>query len=139
MEGQISVEQAILLGIVVTIAVAVSWYMYTTFLAYVQSGARISISQAVINRSGYLQLLVSNQGPANNVTIIGVYVDNILCRPVSAQGPASIDDDRVYLSIGSPALLTYSCKGFSGVPGTSAQGYLVLASGASFPFTLYIT
>lgn len=137
--GQVSVERAILLGVVMAITVAVGWYMYTTFLAYIQSSVKISISQAIINGSSYLQMLVLNQGPVNNVTIIGVYVDNILCRPVSAQGPAFIDGDKVRLGVGGLASLTYNCKGFSGIPGTSVQGYLVLANGASFPFTAYVT
>ncbi len=139
MRAEISMEQAILLGIIIVIAVAVSWYMYTTFLSYVQSGARISVSQATVNGSGYLQLVVTNQGPANSVVIIGVYINNVFCRPVSAQGPASISGDKVAVSMGGAALLIYSCSGFAGTPGTNVQGYLVLATGASFPFTASVT
>lgn len=139
MVGEISIEQAILLGIIVVIAVAVGWYMYTTFIASVQSGSKILISQATIDPSGNLQLVLSNTGPASVAVIIGVYVGNTPCTPTSATGPASISDTKVSVSTGGAATLTYSCKGFSGVPGTTAQGYLVLSTGATFPFTASVT
>jgi hypothetical protein len=139
MAGEISIEQAILLGIIVVIAVAVGWYMYTTFIASVQSGSKISVSQATIDTSGNLMLVVSNAGPAPVAVIIGVYVGNTPCSPKSATGPATISGTKVSVGTDGTATLTYSCQSFSGVSGTTVQGYLVLSTGATFPFTASVT
>ncbi|CCC81501.1 hypothetical protein [Thermoproteus tenax] len=139
MYGQISIEQAILLAIVIIIAVAFSWYMYTTFLSYTQSGTRVAVSEARLNASGYLTLIVSNLGPSPTAEIISVYIDNVPCFPYSSSGQASINGNRVIVKMGAMAVLVYRCPGVVGAPGTTVQGSLVVSTGAAYPFTAVVS
>lgn len=138
MDGEVSIEQAILVGIVVVIAVAVGWYMYTLFLASIQSGSKISVTQAAVNSTGYLQLIVANIGPSA-ATIVGAYIGEVPCLPESASGSATISGTKITLNVGGSATLVFYCNGFSGTAGTAVQGYVVLSTGAVFPFTASVT
>ncbi|MGC9171169.1 MAG: class III signal peptide, partial [Thermoproteus sp.] len=80
MKGLTSIELAILLAIIIVIAVAVGWYMYTTFLGATQAQAKLAVTSAVFHTSGELAnklvINVTNPGPSSapvqSVTLSGV-------------------------------------------------------------------
>jgi len=78
MKGLTSIELAILLAIIIVIAVAVGWYMYTTFVASTTAQGKLAVSSAQITSSGSLTLTVYNPGPVA-VTIQAVYVNGQSC------------------------------------------------------------
>ncbi|MFN3805156.1 MAG: class III signal peptide, partial [Pyrobaculum sp.] len=63
--GMISLEIAILLTIVLVIAVAVGWYIYTTFVASVGGQPRLAIITAEIKQDGTFKIVVMNPGPVD--------------------------------------------------------------------------
>ncbi len=66
LKGMTSLEIAILVAIVLIIAVAVGWYVYTTFIASATGQPRISIISAEITVGGgppQLKIRIANPGP----------------------------------------------------------------------------
>lgn len=132
MKGLTSIELAILLAIIIVIAVAVGWYMYTTFVASTSAQAKLIVSQATYSStSGTLTLVVSNPGPAATVTITGVYLNGTSCTSIS---PTTIS------SSAGATQVTASCSlAVKPTPGTTLQGYVVLSTGTTFPFTAVVS
>ena len=125
MKGLTSIELAILLAIIIVIAVAVGWYMYTTFLGATQSQAKLVIVNAVYSASkGYLNLTLTNPGPVNTVTIQAVYLNGQSCS-----GTAQVSVSQ------GPQTFQFTCPANMAAAGTTLQGQVVIASGATFPFT----
>jgi P pilus assembly chaperone PapD len=134
MKGLTSIELAILLAIIIVIAVAVGWYMYTTFVASTTAQGRLAVSSAQITSSGSLTLTVYNPGPVD-VTIQAVYVNGQSCGSLSSSGGSG--SSGVTVSVGKTTSVTASCQ--NGLtPGTTVSGYVVLSSGATFPFTAVV-
>jgi type IV pilus assembly protein PilA len=127
LKGMTSVEIAIIAGIVLVIAVAVGWYLYTTYAASITAQPKIHIISAVgyqINNS--LRIVVFNPGPVN-VRITQV---EVATAPISLINPIDvpIGQQRV-VSVSVPtAVATLTA-------GTTITGRVILASGHSFPFT----
>src|SRR5258708_3402918 len=66
LKGMTSLEIAIIVAIVLVIAVAVSWYLYSVFAAQTTGKAQIGVPTATYYREdGYLVLFVVNQGPGD--------------------------------------------------------------------------
>jgi len=126
MKGLTSIELAILLAIIIVIAVAVGWYMYTTFVASTTAQGRLAVSSAQITSSGSLTLTVYNPGPVP-VTIQAVYVNGQSCGTFSTT-----------VDVGATKSVTGSGCGSNFVPGTTVSGYVVLSSGATLPFTAVV-
>jgi hypothetical protein len=66
LKGMTSLEIAILVAVVLIIAVAVGWYVYTTFIASASGQPRITILSAEIIVSGgppQLKVRIANPGP----------------------------------------------------------------------------
>ena len=137
MKGLTSIELAILLAIIIVIAVAVGWYMYTTFVASTTSQAKLSISQATYSHpsstgaNGTLTLIVTNPGPAATVTITAVYLNGVQCSSTSST-PVTVSTSQGAISV------TFSCS-VQATPGTTLNGYVVLSTGTTFPFVATVT
>jgi len=124
LKGMTSLEIAIIVAIVLVIAVAVGWYLYTTFAAAGQQSGLI-VTKATIYSSGSsgptLYLEVVPQGAAQvevkNVEIAGI---SLSCSNVVVSGPTKA---------------TVTLTGYTVSAGQVLTGRIVLASGAITPFT----
>jgi uncharacterized protein (UPF0333 family) len=135
MKGLTSIELAILLAIIIVIAVAVGWYMYTTFVASTTSQAKLIVSAAILRTNGTLYLTVTNPGPAATVTITSVYVNGTSCTISGTSGATT----TIAASAGA-VTVTAACSSLGTlVPGTTLNGYVVLSTGTTFPFVATVT
>ncbi|MEL9991267.1 MAG: sodium:proline symporter [Thermoproteus sp.] len=136
MKGLTSIELAILLAIIIVIAVAVGWYMYTTFTASTSAQAKLIISQATYavssssSSGGTLTLVVSNPGPVQQITIQSIYLSGQPCGSSSNTVTVITSTGTFPVSVQCPV---------SATPGTTLQGYVVLSTGTTFPFTAVVT
>ena len=131
MKGLTSIELAILLAIIIVIAVAVGWYMYTTFLASTSSSPKLQIVSAQYSANKTtLTVTVVNPGPVNNVGISAIYLNGVQCGNLSTTAvPIS----------STPQSITAKCSGISAAVGTQLSGQLVTTAGTTFPFTAVVT
>jgi len=136
MKGLTSIELAILLAIIIVIAVAVGWYMYTTFVASTTSQAKLIVSAAILSSTTkQLNLTVTNPGPAATVTITSVYVNGTSC---TISGTTS-GTTTIAASAGAVTVKA-TCNNLGTlVPGTTLNGYVVLSTGTTFPFVATVT
>jgi len=131
MKGLTSIELAILLAIIIVIAVAVGWYMYTTFVASTTSQAKLIVSAAILRTNGTLYLTVTNPGPAASVTITSVYVNGTSC---------TISGTTTIAASAGAVTVKAECNNLGTlVPGTTLNGYVVLSTGTTFPFVATVT
>ena len=138
MKGLTSIELAILLAIIIVIAVAVGWYMYTTFVASTTSQAKLIVSAAVLNHeTNRLNLTVTNPGPAATVTITAVYVNGTSCTLDTGGQQASTI--TIPASAGAVTVKATCSSLKNPVPGTTLNGYVVLSTGTTFPFVTTVT
>jgi hypothetical protein len=130
MKGLTSIELAILLSIIIVIAVAVGWWVYTTYLATASGSPTLQIVSAQYNSTGNaLTLYVINPGPVNNVGISAVYLSGQQCKT---------DNSTVPLS-SKPLKIIAECKGISAAAGTRLSGQLVTTAGTAFLFNAVVT
>ncbi|CCC81710.1 hypothetical protein [Thermoproteus tenax] len=126
MKGLTSIELAILLAIIIVIAVAVGWYMYTTFLSSTTGAAKVEIVSAQYSISAKnLTLQVINPGPVNNVGVASITLAGQQC---------SVGSSLTIPMQSSPVTITVSCGSIPAAVGSTLQGTLTLTSGASYPF-----
>ena len=132
MKGLASIELAILLAIIIVIAVAVGWYMYTTFVASTTSQAKLIVSAAILSSTTkQLNLTVTNPGPAATVTITSVYVNGTSC---------TISGTTTIAASAGAVTVKATCSNLGTlVPGTTLNGYVVLSTGTTFPFVATVT
>ncbi len=122
LKGMTSLEIAIIVAIVLVIAIAVGWYLYTTFAAAgQQSGLVVTSAKACTN--GRLELNVVPQG-ASQVVIVGVEFAG------NSVGTASITPSTV-----NSATTVTVTTGLSLQAGQVLTGRVILSSGAMAPFT----
>ena len=131
-KGMTSIEIAVIMAIVLVIAVAVGWYLYTTFTASTQAQAMLSITSATFytTMTPNLRVVVINPGP-NDVVVQAVQIHGttpITCSPSGFTLPYRIP-------VGRTVTLNMTCSGVTAVPGTMIQGQLVTTAGTAFPFT----
>jgi hypothetical protein len=123
-----SLEIAIIVAIVLIIAVAVGWYLYTTFVASTTGQPRLNVVSAEINGtssgSPTLRLVLVNPGPVDvqisSVEIAGQVV------PVTQTIP-----------VGNQVTVTVAVS-VSATPGTMLPGRVILSGGQSFPFNALV-
>lgn len=125
--GMTSLEIAIIVAIVLVIAIAVGWYLYTTFAS---AGAQ----------SGLVVTSAKIAGGANTP---------ILCLKVVPQGAASVQIQSVEIAgksftpstnvISGPADVQVQLEGVTVAVGQVISGRVVLTSGAIAPFTATVT
>ena len=135
MKGLTSIELAILLAIIIVIAVAVGWYMYTTFVASTTSQAKLIVSAAILSSTTkQLNLTVTNPGPAATVTITAIYVNGTPCTLSGGQTTTTVAASTGAVTVKA------SCSNLGTlVPGTTLNGYVVLSTGTTFPFVATVT
>ncbi len=126
LKGMTSLEIAIIVAIVLVIAVAVGWYLYTTFVASVTGQPTLNIVSAEVTSSArQLRLLVVNPGPVD-VRIISAEIAgqtiSLSCNPavVRVGGNSTCTG-----SIPAAIMLT---------PGTMLTGRVIVSGGQSFLF-----
>ncbi len=133
-KGMTSLEIAIIVAIVLVIAVAVGWYLYTTFIATAGGQPRLNVISAELSSSTReLKLRVVNPGPVDvkveNAEVAGETVQ-LTCEPVS-------QNDQVQnnvIKVGSQAECTGQMQRVTATPGTILPGKVILSSGHSFLF-----
>jgi uncharacterized protein (UPF0333 family) len=134
LKGMTSLEIAIIVAIVLIIAVAVGWYLYTTFISSATAEPRLSIVSAEIlvsGSTGTLRIIVSNPGPVNvrihSIEVAGNIMTSFTCT-VEGSGSGTL------LVVGDRASCEGVVPGISPVPGTMLSGRVILSGGQSFPF-----
>ncbi len=128
LKGMTSLEIAIIVAILLIIAVAVGWYLYTTFIASTSGQPRLSVVLAEINGtssgSPKLRLVVFNPGPVDvqisSIEIAGQVIPETRTIPVGNQTTVTVD------------------VGVSATPGTMLPGRVILSGGQSFPFNALV-
>jgi len=135
LKGMTSLEIAIIVAIILIIAVAVGWYLYTTFIASTSGQPRLSVISAELVASGnnqaQLTVVVFNPGPVDvqihSIEIAGTSIDSqhLNCKP------------GVVINIGQQG----TCEGTVNMgvtPGTMLPGRVILTGGQSFPFNALV-
>ncbi len=134
LKGMTSLEIAIIVAIVLIIAVAVGWYLYTTFIAAAGGQPRLNIVSAEIS-GNELKLRMVNPGPVNvkveNAEVAGQIV-RLTCRSISG----NVQDNVI--EVGAQAECTGTVQGVTAVPGTMLPGRVILSGGQSFPFNAVV-
>jgi len=125
LKGMTSLEIAIIVAIVLIIAVAVGWYLYTTFVASTTGQPRLNVVSAELSSgTGQLKLVLVNPGPVDvqisNVEIAGQVV------------PA-----KETIPVGGNKTVTVTAS-VSATPGTMLPGRVILSGGQSFPFSALV-
>jgi len=137
LKGMTSLEIAIIVAIVLIIAVAVGWYLYTTFVATTGGQPRLNVVSAEINGtssgSPKLTLVLVNPGPVDvqilNAEVAGQSV-TLTCT-ISGSGSGNV------IGVGAQARCT-GTVGVSATSGTMLPGRVILSGGQSFPFNAVV-
>ena len=124
-KGMTSLEIAIIVAIVLIIAVAVGWYLYTTFVASTTGQPRLNVVSAELSSgTGQLKLVLVNPGPVDvqigSVEIAGQVI------PVTQT-----------IAVGQQATVTVTVS-VTATPGTMLPGRVILSGGQSFPFSALV-
>jgi hypothetical protein len=127
-KGMTSLEIAIIVAIVLIIAVAVGWYLYTTFVASTTGQPRLNVVSAEItgvsSGSPQLTLILVNPGP------VDVQIGSI---EIAGQVVTVTDT----ITVGDQKTVTVSV-GVQATPGTMLPGRVILKGGQSFPFSAVV-
>jgi type IV pilus assembly protein PilA len=125
-----SVEIAIIAGIILVIAVAVGWYLYTTYVASIAARPQVNIISAIgYQTNNSLRIVVFNPGPIPvRITHVEVATAQI---PLSTPVDVPVGQQRVV-----PVQVPTSVATLAA--GTTITGRVILAGGYSFPFTAAI-
>jgi type IV pilus assembly protein PilA len=129
LKGMTSLEIAIIVAIILIIAVAVGWYLYTTFIASTSGQPRLSVISAELYTDGTLRLVVFNPGPIDvqihSIEIAGQVVEQNNINPKEIR----VGDQKV---VQAETGLTEA------TPGTMLPGKVILSGGQSFPFNALV-
>ncbi len=130
LKGMTSLELAIIVAIVLIIAVAVGWWIYTTFVATAGGQPRLNIVSAEITGTT-LRLVVVNPGPVDvqidSAEVAGQPVTGLSCT-ITGGGSGLV------IPVGNRAECTGTVTGLTAVPGTMLPGRVILSGGQSFLF-----
>ncbi len=126
LKGMTSLEIAIIVAIVLIIAVAVGWYLYTTFVATTVGQPRLNVVSAELSSSTrQLRLVLVNPGPVD-VQISSVEIAGQVVTVTQT------------IRIGDRADVEVTVSGVNAVPGTMLPGRVILSGGQSFPFNAVV-
>jgi len=126
LKGMTSLEIAIIVAIVLVIAVAVGWWLYTTFIAAGTGQPRLNIVSAELSSSTReLKLVLVNPGPVE----VQIHSVEIAGQVVTATQT---------IPVGGRADVTVTVTGVTAVPGTMLPGRVILSGGQSFPFNAVV-
>ncbi len=135
LKGMTSLEIAIIVAIVLIIAVAVGWYLYTTFVASTTGQPRLNVVSAEISASDRkIKLVLVNPGPVDveigSIEIAGQVIQkNQISIVESALGTSSGTTIRVGDQVTVEASVPITVA-----PGTMLPGRVILSGGQSFLF-----
>jgi len=131
LKGMTSLEIAIIVAIVLVIAVAVGWYLYTTFVASVGGQPRLNVVSAEIT-GNTLRLVVVNPGPVDvkveYAEVAGQTVQ-LTCEAISG-----VVQGGDVIKVGAQARCTGQVQGVTVTPGTMLPGRVIVSGGQSFMF-----
>jgi hypothetical protein len=134
-----SLEIAIIVAIVLVIAVAVGWYLYTTFIAAGTGQPRLNVVSAEIT-GDTLTLVVVNPGPVEvqilNAEVAGRTV-TLTCSAISGTVSSASGGSWV-IGVGAQARCTGRVEGVTATPGTMLSGRVILSGGQSFLFNAVV-
>lgn len=130
--GMTSLEIAVIVAIVLIIAVAVGWYIYTTFVASATGQPRLNIISAEIyENDGIVRLTIVNPGP------VDAKIQTIEVGGSAAKGLECEDTQDNVIKVGQQAIC--KAEGPTGLrPGTMISGRVILSGGQSFPFNAVV-
>ena len=132
-KGMTSLEIAIIVAIVLVIAVAVGWYLYTTFIASATGQPRLNIVSAEVTGST-LTLLMVNPGPID----VEISSAEVAGRSVTLSCTFAGGGSGRVIQVGKNATCSGTVSGLSAVPGTMLSGRVILSGGQSFPFSAVV-
>ncbi len=135
LKGMTSLEIAIIVAIVLVIAIAVGWWLYTTFIASSASQARLQIVSVDLYEDGNGKAIITNPGPAN-VKIVAVYIQGPGGEVTATITCANAADN--VLEVGKQYTCTISGGPAGLAPGTMVPGRIVTSGGQSFPFNAIV-
>jgi len=122
-KGMTSLEVAIIVAIVLVIAIAVGWYLYTTFAAAGQQSGLI-VQEAQVFSDGTVKLKVIPQGAGQvaiaRIELAGVTIKDYGSTPKIVNGPVTIEEKATGLTL---------------AVGQTVSGRVVLTNGAVALFT----
>jgi type IV pilus assembly protein PilA len=124
-KGMTSIEIAILVAIVLAIAVAAGWYLYTTFAAAAGSQPLLRIVSAVAFTNGTIRIELANTGSVSvNITQAEVFDTLYPLR------------DNRWIWLGPSAQVAVFVDTRRAIrPGSIIQGKLITSEGQVIPFT----
>ncbi len=134
LKGMTSLEIAIIVAIVLIIAVAVGWYLYTNFLGATSQQARLMIVDARV----YVDVTNNNQFKSLNLTISNPGPNDVAIASIELAGQTVARNDVIKAGVQNYKIGVD--KGISGAwaPGTTLTGRVVTTAGTSFPFTAVV-
>jgi hypothetical protein len=130
-----SLEIAIIVAIVLVIAVAVGWWLYTTFISSTATQARLQIVSVDLYEDGRGKAIITNPGPAN------VKIENIFIQGPGGETSATITCTGAagnVLEVGRQYTCTINGGPAGLAPGTMVPGRIVTSGGQSFPFNAVV-
>jgi type IV pilus assembly protein PilA len=136
LKGMASLEMAIIVAIVLVIAIAVGWYLYTTFAAAGQQSGLVVTSATIYNPGGdataCLVLRVTPQGAAS-VEIVSIEVAG---NTFDASKVTVNEEQKARVT--GPATVKVQLENVKVAVGQVVTGRVVLSSGAMSPFTAIV-
>jgi len=134
LKGMTSLEIAIIVAIVLIIAVAVGWYLYTTFVASTTGQPRLNVVSAELSSSTrQLNLTLVNPGPVD----VQISTIEIAGQTVTPSCTTQSGSSTLVIKVGDQAKCTANV-GLSVTPGTMLPGRVILSGGQSFPFNALV-
>ncbi|MGC9050826.1 class III signal peptide [Pyrobaculum sp.] len=124
LKGMTSLEIAIIVAIVLIIAVAVGWYLYTTFVASTTGQPRLNVVSAELYTNGTLRLVLVNPGPVD-----------VQLSTIEVGGQVATTTQKI--TVGQQATVKVTISG-TWTPGTMVPGRVILSGGQSFPFNALV-
>ena len=124
-KGMTSLEIAVIVAIVLAIAVAAAWYLYTTFASSIGSNPVLRVVSTVAFTNGTIRLEVMNLGN----TFINIYGAQVFDTTYRVRGL------YVGVSAGGGFAVVYIDTGRSVRRGTIIQGKLLTEDGHIIPFS----
>ena len=138
-KGMTSLEIAIIVAIVLIIAVAVGWYLYTTFVATTGGQPRLNVVSAEITNasstSPKLTLILVNPGPVDVQISSAEVAGQSVTLTCTIQGGGASGNNVI--GVGKQATCTGNV-GVTATPGTMLPGRVILSGGQSFPFNAVV-
>jgi len=125
LKGMTSLEIAVIVAIVLAIAVAAAWYLYSTFASTIGSNPVVSVRSAYAFANGTIVVEVVNTGSAT-VTIVRAEV-------FDRRYP--LRNNAVYTLEPGAAITVYVDVDRWLRPGSIIQGKLLTISGHNIPFS----